>query len=317
MAVPPPASMLRFVLLSTLPPSMRDRAAFAVGATADVADANRVAAVATRVDLADDDDAAVGAGVGAPAVPGGGRITTSAVQRRDAASGQTHAMPVVLVVAARCSVAVVLPRRCRCCCSLRSFFRSSFLTDLRSARCCSTTLTSPSPSRSAFCSNSSILALSSLLVSWSEASSLSSDDESLASASSASAPSLVEVASSTSDAACVVEAVPLPPLPAPLSDVLSTGWIGASSVSVLSALPVASLVPPLSPPAPPSSLALLSVFSPPSRPSLPPPPPDSVAESPSEPPPSISVWTSSEPSLLSASALRPAPLRPTPLEAPG
>ena len=80
------------------------RSAFAVRATADIAGADRVPLVATRVDLADDHDAAVGAGIGASTVAGRRAVTSaSAVQRRDAASGQTHVMPVVL------ALAVVIP----------------------------------------------------------------------------------------------------------------------------------------------------------------------------------------------------------------
>ncbi len=80
------------------------RSAFAVGAAADIAGADRVPLVATRVDLADDHDAAVGAGIGSSTVAGRRAVTSaSAIQRRDAASGQTHAMSVVL------ALAVVIP----------------------------------------------------------------------------------------------------------------------------------------------------------------------------------------------------------------
>src|SRR5215204_4297485 len=80
------------------------RSTFTVGATTDIAGANRIPLVVTRVDLTDDHDAAVGAGIGASTVAGRRAVTiSSAVQRRDAASGQTHVMPVAL------ALAVVIP----------------------------------------------------------------------------------------------------------------------------------------------------------------------------------------------------------------
>src|SRR5215212_6742007 len=80
------------------------RSTFTVGATTDIAGADRIPLVVTRVDLTDDHDAAVGAGIGASTVADRRAVTiSSAVQRRDATSGQTHVMPVVL------ALAVVIP----------------------------------------------------------------------------------------------------------------------------------------------------------------------------------------------------------------
>src|SRR5215204_6944057 len=76
------------------------RSTFTIGATTDIAGADRIPLVVTRVDLTDDHDAAVGAGIGASTVAGRRAVTiSSAVQRRDAASGQTHVMPVALALA--------------------------------------------------------------------------------------------------------------------------------------------------------------------------------------------------------------------------
>ena len=83
MAVPPLASISMLVLLLTVPPFMEP-------AAAHTADADRIPLVSARVDLVDDDDAAVGAGASDSAISGqDGVVTVGQTQVAVAARGIT------------------------------------------------------------------------------------------------------------------------------------------------------------------------------------------------------------------------------------
>src|SRR5215217_8257965 len=78
--------------------------ALAVGATTDVADVDRIATVTTRIDFANDHDAAVRAGIGSPAItgrgnPAGEAMPAQAVPAADRATPTTVA-PVLIVIIA-------------------------------------------------------------------------------------------------------------------------------------------------------------------------------------------------------------------------
>src|SRR5215213_10047038 len=90
-----------------------------MGATTDVADVDRITAVATRVDLADDHDATVRAGIRPSTVAGGGDAASQAATPTEAVSAlnlppQPTATAVTTVIVAMVAVAtIVVAGRCR------------------------------------------------------------------------------------------------------------------------------------------------------------------------------------------------------------